>query len=118
MGDGLGHWDSDTLVIETANNNAITWLDTGGNRHSDRLTVTERFTPINNDSYRYEATLVDPEAYTASWTITALMTRGSDPDAEILEFGCIEGNTDQLHYTEDVGGGAAARSIPAAESVP
>jgi hypothetical protein len=104
MGDGVGHWEGDTLVIETTNNNALTWLDTGGNRHSDQLVVTERFTPINNDSYRYQASFVDPEAYTAEWTISALMTRGSDPDAEILEFACIEGNTDHLHYSEDVGG--------------
>jgi hypothetical protein len=113
MGNGRGRWDGDTLVIETTNNNAITWLDTGGNRHSDRLVVTERFTPINNDSYAYEATFVDPEAYTAPWTIAAPMTRGSDPNAEILEFACIEGNTDHLHYTEDVGGNAVAAPSPA-----
>lgn len=106
MGDGVGRWEGDTLVIETRNNNAITWLDTGGNRHSDRLVVTERFTPISNDSYAYEATFVDREAYTAPWTIAAPMTRGSDPNAEILEFACLEGNTDHLQYTEDVGGNA------------
>jgi len=104
MGDGIGHWEGDTLVIETSNNNAITWLDLGGNRHSDQLVVTERFTPINNDAYDYEVTFADPEAYTASWTVSALMRRGPDPYAEILEFACVEGNTDALHYTEDVGG--------------
>jgi len=104
MGDGRGHWEGDTLVIETTNNNAITWLDLGGNRHSDQLVVTERFTPINNDAYQYEATFEDVDAYTSPWTISALMRRGNDPRAEILEFACIEGNTDALHYTEDVGG--------------
>src|SRR5690606_38976791 len=69
MGDGIAHWEGDTLVVETTNNNAITWLDTGGNRHSDRLVVTERFTPINDDAYDYEATFVDPAAYTVPWTI-------------------------------------------------
>jgi hypothetical protein len=116
MGDGVGHWEGDTLVIETANNNAITWLDTGGNRHSDELVVTERFTPVNNDSYRYEATLVDPAAYTSAWTIAAPMTRGSDPNAEILEFACIEGNTDHLHYPADVGGNAVTAPSPAPRS--
>jgi hypothetical protein len=111
MGDGVGHWEGDTLVIETTNNNAITWLDTGGNRHSAELVVTERFMPINNDAYAYEATFVDPVAYTAPWTIEALMLRG-DPDGEILEFACIEGNTDHLHYTEDVGGSAVALPGP------
>jgi hypothetical protein len=104
MGDGVGHWEGDTLVIETTNSNAVTWLDTGGNRHSDRLVVTERFTPINDKAYSYEATFVDPEAYTSPWTMAASMTRGNDPNAEILEFACVEGNTDHLHYTEDVGG--------------
>jgi hypothetical protein len=108
MGDGIGHWDGDTLVIETRNHNALTWLDTGGNRHSDRLVVTERFTPIDNDRYEYEATFVDPEAFTTPWTIAAPMTRGADPNAEILEFACVEGNTDHLHYTEDVGGPSIA----------
>jgi hypothetical protein len=108
MGDGIGHWDGDTLVIETRNHNALTWLDTGGNRHSDRLVVTERFTPIDNDRYEYEATFVDPEAFTAPWTIAAPMTRFADPNAEILEFACVEGNTDHLHYTEDVGGPSIA----------
>jgi hypothetical protein len=112
MGHGVGHWEDDTLVIETTSNNAITWLDLGGNRHSNQLVVTERFTPINENAYRYEATFVDPEAYTAPWTIAGLMSRGSDPDAEILEFACVEGNTDHLHYTEDVGG--AASSAPSA----
>jgi len=107
MGDGVGRWEGDTLVIETTNLTGITWLDTDGNRHSDRLVVTERFTPINDDHYSYEATFVDPEAYTAPWTIAAPMTRGSDPNAEILEFACIEGNTDHLHYTEEVGGSSS-----------
>jgi hypothetical protein len=114
MGDGIGHWEGDTLVIETTNNNAITWLDTGGNRHSDRLVVTERFTPINNDSYRYEATFVDVDAYTTQWTIAAPMTRGGDPNAEILEFACVEGNTDHLNYTEDVGGDTRVAPSPSA----
>lgn len=116
MGDGIGRWDGDTLVIETKNNNALTWLDTVGNRHSAELVVTERFTPIDNDRYEYEATFVDPEAFTASWTIAAPMTRGADLNAEILEFACVEGNTDHLHYTEDVGGTAIAAPSPAGSS--
>lgn len=110
MGDGIGHFDGDTLVIETRNHNGITWLDLAGNRHSDQFVVTERFTPVNNDAWRYEATFSDPVAYTDSWTIAAWMLRGPDPDAEILEFACIEGNTDHLHYTEEVGGSSQVQS--------
>jgi hypothetical protein len=112
MGDGVGHWEGDTLVIETTNNNALTWLDTGGNRHSDRLVVTERFTRVDRDRWEYEATLEDPVAWTTTWTIAAPMTRGPDPNAEILEFACVEGNTDHLHYTEDVGGASTSATNP------
>lgn len=104
MGDGVGHWEGDTLVIETTNNNAITWLDNNGDRHSDQLVVRERFTPINPDNWAYEATFTDAAAYRTSWKIEAPMSRGNNPNAEILEFACVEGNTDNLHYTEDVGG--------------
>ena len=104
MGDGVGRWDGDTLVVETTNHNGITWLDNNGDRHSDALVVVERFTPINQDAWSYEATFTDPKAYTASWTIAATMSRGNNPNAEILEFACVEGNTDNLHYTDDVGG--------------
>jgi hypothetical protein len=104
MGEGVGRWEGDTLVIETRNNTAITWLDLAGNRHSDQLVVTERFTPIHNDAYRYEATFVDADAYTAPWTIAALMARGDDPDAEILEFACVEGNAAVLQF--DTPGGS------------
>lgn len=110
MGDGVGHWEGDALVIETTNNNAITWLDNNGDRHSDAFEVVERFTPINNNAWSWEATFTDPLAYTSTWKIAAPMTRGNDPDAEILEFACVEGNTDQLHYTEDVGG--TTRAVP------
>jgi hypothetical protein len=104
MGHSIGRWEGDTLVIETTNNNAITWLDNNGDRHSDAMTIVERFTPINNNAWQWEATFNDPVAYTTTWKIAAPMTRGNNPEAEILEFACVEGNTDHLHYTEDVGG--------------
>jgi hypothetical protein len=83
MGHGVAHWDGDTLVIETTNHNAITWLDLAGNRHSDAFVVTERFTPVDNDNYTYEATFEDPEAYTQSWTIatTIRMPKSSNSRA-------------------------------------
>ena len=109
MGDGTGHWEGDTLVVETTNHNAITWLDLAGNRHSDQLIVTERFKAVDGNTFSYEATFVDAAAYTAAWTIGATMTRGKDPNAEILEFACIEGNTDNQYYPEDVGGTAPTK---------
>ncbi|MBI2149832.1 MAG: hypothetical protein HYU27_04410 [Acidobacteria bacterium] len=113
MGDGVGHWEGDTLVIETTNNNAITWLDNDGDRHSDALTVVERFTLNDANNGVFEATFTDPKAYTRPWKIQAPMARNTNPNAEILEFACVEGNQDHTAYTEDVGGKAKQAPIAA-----
>jgi len=124
MGDGVGRWEGDTLVIETTNNNSITWLDTppnnitapnptGGNRHSDQYKVVERWTPIDANRWSWEAEISDPKAYTRPWKIASTATRNNNPNAEIMEFACIEGNKDHLVYTEAVGGRAKEAPIAA-----
>jgi hypothetical protein len=104
MGDSVGRWEGDTLVIETTNNNAITWLDNDGDRHSDTLTVVEKFTLTDANTGTFEATFTDPKAYARPWTIRAPMTRNANPNAEILEFACVEGNQDPATYPESAGG--------------
>jgi hypothetical protein len=113
MGDGVGRWEGDTLVIETTNNNAITWLDNDGDRHSDALTVVERFTLTDANNGTFEATFTDPKAYTRPWKIQVPMTRNANANAEILEFACVEGNQDVHTYTEAVGGKAKEAPIAA-----
>lgn len=113
MGDGVGHWEGDTLVIETTNNNAITWLDNNGDRHSDALKVVERFTLTDSNTGTWEATFTDPKAYTQPWKVQAAMGRNANPNAEIMEFACIEGNKDHLVYTEATGGRAKEAPIAA-----
>src|SRR5262245_50008786 len=113
MGAGVGRWEGDTLVIETKNNNAITWIDNDGDRHSDALTVVERFTLTDANTGTFEATFTDPKAYTAPWKITAPMARNANPNAEILEFACVEGNQDPLSYPESAGGKAKETGISA-----
>jgi hypothetical protein len=115
MGDGVGRWEGDTLVIETTNNNAITWLDNDGDRHSDALTVVERFTLNDANTGTWEATFNDPKAYTRPWKVQAPMTRNVNPNAELLEFACVEGNQDAAAYTEDVGGTQKQAPIAAPE---
>ena len=56
QGDSRGHWNGNTLVIETTNTNAK-WLDIVGNFHSDALRVVEQFTILGPDAIRYEATI-------------------------------------------------------------
>src|SRR6266850_2579372 len=107
-GDSVGHWEGDTLVVETTNNNDRTWLDNYGNAHSDALIVLEKWTPVDANNIQYEATLTDPKTYTAPFKIAGTYRRAqlNDPTYEQMEFACIEGNEDIHHYTEAAGGKA------------
>jgi hypothetical protein len=112
QGDPVGHWEGDTLVVDTTNQNTKTWFDTSGNFKTEALHVTEKFIPQDANTIVYEATITDPDIYTQPWTARwnigrnrqAAMSDGHP--YEQMEFGCIEGNTDLEHYTEDKGGKA------------
>jgi hypothetical protein len=85
MGDSRGHWEGDTLVVDTTN-------FTGKNpfRGSDRnLHLTERFTRIDPDTILYRFTVDDPTAFTRPWSGEAPMTKTAGP---IYEYACHEGN--------------------------
>jgi hypothetical protein len=68
MGNSIGHWDGDTLVVDTANFNDKTWLDRVGHPHSDQLHVVERFRRTAHDHLVDDMTIEDPKAYTKPWT--------------------------------------------------
>jgi hypothetical protein len=68
MGDSVGHWDGDTLVIDVTNYNDKTWLGSGGWFHSNKMHVVERFTRHGNVIH-YEATVEDPEVFTKPWVM-------------------------------------------------
>lgn len=68
MGDSIGWWEGDTLVIDTVNLSGKTWLDFHGNRHSDELHVIERWRRMSAHELWYEATIDDPTLYTEPWT--------------------------------------------------
>lgn len=111
QGDPVGHWEGDTLVVDTTNQNDRTWFDTSGNFKTDALHVTEKFIPVDANTIDYEATMTDPSIYTRPWTAKVTFRRNlqkmSDGrNYEQMEFGCIEGNEDVGHYTEDKGGAA------------
>ena len=69
QGDSVGHWEGDTLVVDTTNLNGKTWLNEGGEIVSYAEHVVERFTPLGPDKVGYEATVTDPVVYTRPWTI-------------------------------------------------
>lgn len=95
MGDPRGHWEGDTLVVETIGFNDATWFDSAGNYHSDALKVTERFRRASDDTIAYDATIEDEQVFTQPWTISMLLYRRSDMD-RLLEYECYL-------YLEDAG---------------
>lgn len=90
MGQSVGRWEGDTLVIEVTGFNGQTWLDRSGNHHSDKLKVTERWTQRGPDHIWYEATLEDPETYTRPWQISMPLYRRVEPDGQLMQFKCVE----------------------------
>jgi hypothetical protein len=99
MGDSVGHWEGDTLVVDVNGFNDQTWLDMAANFHSDQLHVVERYTMINPKNIQYEATLDDPKVYTKPWTMKFTI-RAQPAGAEIMEFECNEGERDLQHYVK------------------
>jgi hypothetical protein len=89
MGDSRGHWEGNTLVIETTN-----FTDrlpvTGGVRSSEALKMTERITRIDPQMIEFELRVEDPHTYAAPWTLR--MTLTAQPGYEMYEYGCHEGN--------------------------
>ena len=98
QGDPVGHWEGDTLVVDTTNQNTRTWFDTSGNFKTDALHVTEKFIPQDANTIIYEATVTDPTIYTQPWTArwnigrNRQTTMSDGHPYEQMEFGCIEGN--------------------------
>ena len=68
MGNSIGHWEGNTLVVDTNNFNDRTWIDRVGHPHSDQLHVIERFRRPDHDHLVDDVTIDDPKAYTKPWT--------------------------------------------------
>jgi len=68
LGDSIGHWDRDTLVVDTVAFNDDTWLGIDGWYHSTALHTVERITR-QSDGIRYEVTVEDPNVFTRAWTM-------------------------------------------------
>ncbi len=91
QGDSVGHWEGDTLVVDTTNLNGKAWLNEVGDVVSYAEHVVERFTPTDAGKITYRATVTDPIAYTRPWTIEIPLSRQSE---ELLEVACHEDNGD------------------------
>jgi hypothetical protein len=85
MGSSRGHWEGDTLVVETTNFNGRNPFQGS----SDKLKVTERFTRISPDQIQYRFTVEDPATWTRPWTAEEILVKTEGP---IFEHACHEGN--------------------------
>ncbi len=90
MGDSRGHWDGDTLVVDTTHFNGRTWLDAAGNFHSDQLHVVERYTPVTPYHLDYEVTVEDPEVFTRPWTMRMPLYRRMEDGLQLLDYDCVD----------------------------
>jgi hypothetical protein len=93
MGDSRGHWEGNTLVVDTTNLTDRTWLSISGHFHSEALHVTERFTLVDADTILYETTLVDPKAFRQPWTMAMPLVR-FEKGHEVWEEPCFESDHD------------------------
>jgi hypothetical protein len=91
-GHSIGHWEGDTLVVDTAGFNDKTMLDTEGHPHSPDLHVVERLTRTDAMHIAYEITVTDAQAYTRPWTNKRTFTLR--PEWELMEYNCNENNRD------------------------
>lgn len=96
-GDSRGHWEGDTLVVETSNFNGKGWSATQaaagalrGIPQSQAARVVERLTRVDENTIQYEATIDDPAAFTSPWKVAFPLNK--DERYQIFEYACHEGN--------------------------
>jgi hypothetical protein len=96
MGYSVGHWDGDTLVVETNGYNDRTWLDHDGHPHSEALRTTERYHRRNFGNLDLEVTFSDPAVYARPWTVAVRAELA--PDTELIEWVCNERGSELEHW--------------------
>ena len=96
LGDSRGHWEGNTLVVETTNFRT----DDGvifQNANPDTFKITERFSRVDATTINYEFTVEDPKTWTRPWTAVIPWTR-IDPAEQMYEYACHEDNYDIVHF--------------------
>jgi hypothetical protein len=78
-GDSIGHWDGNTLVIDTTNLNDWSWFDSKGSFHTDAMTLVERLTVLDPKTIDYKVTVTDPKAFTQPWTMNFTLKQRHTP---------------------------------------
>jgi hypothetical protein len=94
-GHSIGHWEGDTLVVDTIGYNDKTWFDGRGHPHSDKLHTIERYTRTDLGTLAMEITIDDPGAYARPFKV--FFTVGLMPGEDLMEYICNENNQDVPH---------------------
>lgn len=89
-GHNIGHWEGDTLVVDSVGYNERFWMDRGRSPHTEQLHMVERFTRTDFNSMKYQVTIDDPNVYTEPWTGEFDM-RWMDGNA-LFEYICQDNN--------------------------
>jgi len=95
-GYSVGHWEGETLVVETLGFNDVGWLDRAGHPRSESLRVTERFRRIDFGHMQFQITFDDPETLVRPLTISLPVQYVTD--TEMLESICNENERDRAHF--------------------
>jgi len=94
LGDSIGRWEGDTLVVETVGQTDLSWIDMAGIPHSADMKVTERIRRPDFGHLEIEHTIEDPKTFSRPWKFTTnpVLLRG-----ELIEYICQENNKDVEH---------------------
>jgi hypothetical protein len=96
-GYSTGHWEGDTLVVQTAGFRDLGWLDVEGSPLTEGGRITERYRRPDFGHLEIEVTIDDPKAYTKPWTVVVHQHILADTD--IIEFVCQENEQDAPHLS-------------------
>jgi hypothetical protein len=100
-GYSVGHWEGDTLVVETRGFRDDLWADTWGSPMSDATKMTEKFTRPDFGTLNIELTIDDPKNYTKPFTV--MLTDSLEADTELVDEFCLEGEKDYTRLQESRG---------------
>lgn len=101
FGYSVGHWEGDTLVVETHGFNEKTWIDFGGRMHTDQLKTTEYFSRPYKEVLHYRAIIDDPGAYSEPWEVS--WDTSWSEGQELQDYICQENNQFIIDLDDDLG---------------
>jgi hypothetical protein len=117
LGDPIGRWDGDTLVVDSTNFNDRTRMALGGDFYGAEAHIVERFTMVDANTINWTMTFTNPKVFTRPWTMTSAApmarVRAQGDDIFDAEDTCHEGNVDLIHlknvYDQAHGTGSQAK---------